>query len=98
MNENESPLLNKTRAAAGWTNDTGPLSADDFEESNKMHSMNGFVFCNAPNMSAPFGRKCGPTLPPAIASSPLPLVSVPPSAYEWLRAAMLRVQGLPRAK
>ncbi|KAK9841799.1 hypothetical protein WJX81_003935 [Elliptochloris bilobata] len=57
MNENESPLLNKTRAAAGWKNATGPLSADDFKESNKKHQMNGFVFCNAPGMNAPLGQK-----------------------------------------
>ena len=58
MNENESPLLNATRASLGWTNLTGSLSSDDFTESNKMHQMNGFVFCNAPGMDAPMGRKC----------------------------------------
>ena len=58
MNENESPLLNATRASLGWTNLTGPLSSDDFTESNKKHQMNGFVFCNAPGMDAPMGRKC----------------------------------------
>lgn len=58
MNENESPLLNKTRAMNGWTNDTGPLSSDDFEESNKKHEMNGFLYCNTPGLVAPFGRKC----------------------------------------
>ena len=58
MNENESPLLNATRASLGWTNLTGSLSSGDFTESNKMHQMNGFVFCNAPGMDAPMGRKC----------------------------------------
>ena len=63
MNENDSPLLNKTRAMAGWTNATGPLSSDDFEESNKKHEMNGFLFCNTPGLVAPFGRKCAAAAP-----------------------------------
>ena len=63
MNENESPLLNKTREMNHWTNDTGPLSADDFEESNKKHEMNGFLYCNTPGLVAPFGRKCAAAAP-----------------------------------
>ena len=63
MNENESPLLNKTRAMHHWTNDTGPLSSDDFEESNKKHEMNGFLYCNTPGLIAPLNRKCATAAP-----------------------------------
>ena len=63
MNENESPLLNKTRAMNHWTNATGPLSSDDFTESNKKHEMNGFLYCNTPGLIAPLGRKCAAAAP-----------------------------------
>ncbi len=58
MDETLSPLINATRKAAGWTNATGPLNDADFAESSKKHQMNGFLYCNAPGMTAPFGKKC----------------------------------------
>ncbi len=63
MDETLSPLINATRKAAGWTNTTGPLNDADFAESSKKHQMNGFLYCNAPGMTAPFGKKCAGPCP-----------------------------------
>ena len=59
LNENDSPLLNDTLAALNL-NETAGMSADDFAESNKKHSINGLLFCNARNFSITLGTKCGP--------------------------------------
>ena len=54
INENASPLLPYTLSALGL-NATAGLSADDFEESNLKHSINGLIFCNTPGFNMALG-------------------------------------------
>lgn len=56
LNENDSPLLNETLASLSL-NETAGMSADDFAESNKKHSINGLVFCNARGFNMTLGTK-----------------------------------------
>ncbi|CAL8466619.1 g6155 [Coccomyxa elongata] len=56
LNENDSPLLNDTLTALNL-NETAGLSADDFAESNKKHSINGLLFCNARGFNITLGTK-----------------------------------------
>ncbi|GAB4814065.1 hypothetical protein N2152v2_001111 [Parachlorella kessleri] len=46
QNENENPFLGLNMAATGVQADV--VGSDDFEESNLMHSVNGYVYCNIP--------------------------------------------------
>lgn len=51
QNENESPYLEWNAAEAGVDQDG--VDPDAFEESNLMHCINGFLYCNMPDIVAP---------------------------------------------
>jgi hypothetical protein len=57
MNENASPLLKDTLAALNASQTSLGMAPDDFEESNLMHGINGFVFCNLPGLSGGEGHR-----------------------------------------
>ncbi len=56
LNENDSPLLNETLTALKL-DETAGMSTDDFEESNKKHSINGLLFCNTRGFNITLGSK-----------------------------------------
>ena len=57
MNENSSPLLQQTLSALNASDDSMGLGHEEFEESNMMHGINGFVFCNLPGLNAGQGER-----------------------------------------
>lgn len=56
MNENESPFLSQNARRAG-RDAKGDLDDAEFEESNLMHSINGFVFGNGPMVTLHTGER-----------------------------------------
>lgn len=56
LDENRSPLLRPTLDALKIASTNG-LSEEDFVESNKMHAINGYVYCNLPGLSATLNQR-----------------------------------------
>ena len=56
MDENSSPLLNATMAKHGLSGTAG-LSLEDFEASNKKHTVGSRIFCNTQGLNARQGSR-----------------------------------------
>ena len=56
LNENDSPLIKETLTTLKL-NETAGLSEDDCGESNKKHTINGLLFCNARGFNMTLGTK-----------------------------------------
>ena len=59
QDENASPLLLKSMEAVGLVDSVddpaGPAWSSDFEETNRKHSVNGYLYCNMPPINATRG-------------------------------------------
>lgn len=57
FDENLSPFLEDDIAAAGIDDEEAEELMDDltFTSSNQMHSINGYIYCNLPNLQIPLG-------------------------------------------
>lgn len=57
FNENNSPFYDENMAAAN-PKALAALSEDDLIEANTKYSINGFLWCNQPNVTMRIGERC----------------------------------------
>jgi len=57
LDQNESPYLDMNIAQFASAPESVDKNHPDFKESNRMHSVNGRVYCNLEGLSIPYGRK-----------------------------------------